>query len=346
MGDSAHVISPASGQPELLLVADLRSGGMDETEIRAHARGMVRVRRGAYAATTPDGAAGTHRARTVAVVRQHGGGVAASHMSAALIHGFPLAPEHLDLVHVTSVSVGPAVQLCDTAAVPLDASGRNRSAGGATGDVKPRVCRGGVRHGVHTHVSARPGAQVEYVDGLLVTNAVRTVIDCALVLPFTDAVVIADHALHAGLATSTDLSSALAAVGRRKGIGRARRVLASADAGAESPGETRLRLIVTDAGYAVESQVELRDPSGRLIARVDLRLRDHAVVLEFDGRVKYGLKGDVEKAHWDEKRRHDDVQNLGFVARRFRWEHLARPPAIVRVVDLAVERARRRGGVV
>lgn len=354
MGESAHVANPFVGHREPIVVEDLRDLGMDETEIRSTTRVLWRARRGAYVPDPPTGAVDQHRARTAAVLRQHSAGVAASHTSAALVHGFPLPVRHLDLVHVTAISGdGHSGSANDEAsrqasADPSGGSGRRRASYGDRVTGAPRVQplrrRGGVRHGVHTHVSTLPAEHVEIVEGLLVTDAIRTVIDCAMLLPFVDAVVLTDHALHFGLVTLGDLTAALTAAGRRKGVGRARRVLACADAGAESPGESRLRLIVTEAGYAVESQVELRDPHGRLVARVDLKLRDYPVVLEFDGRVKYGLDGDVEKAHWDEKRRHDDVENLGYVARRFRWENLGRPSSIVRVVDAAVERVRRRGG--
>lgn len=113
-----------------------------------------------------------------------------------------------------------------------------------------------------------------------------------------------------------------------------------ADAGAQSVAETRIRLILVQAGFEVESQVELLDPLGRLVARVDLKLRDAPVVVEFDGRAKYNLRGDPETAHWEDKIRHDRIVNLGYQVVRVWWNRLADPAGIVRDVESARARAR------
>jgi hypothetical protein len=164
------------------------------------------------------------------------------------------------------------------------------------------------------------------------TTAARTVVDCSLTLPFDAAVVIADQALNKGSTTLPQLEAILKSLGRRKGVGQARRVLAAADPGAGSPGETLLRIILTQAGIEVESQVELFDKLGQFLGRVDLVVKGFPVVIEFDGRAKYQLGGDIEQAHWEEKCRHDDLENAGYIVRRFRWEQFSRPQEILRIV--------------
>ena len=104
-------------------------------------------------------------------------------------------------------------------------------------------------------------------------------------------------------------------------------------------GESRTRLILVAAGFDVETQVELRDELGRFVARVDLKLRDAPVVIEFDGRAKYSLDGDAKGAHWRDKVRNDRIGNLGFERVRVWWNRLAQPAEIVRDVERARARA-------
>lgn len=69
-------------------------------------------------------------------------------------------------------------------------------------------------------------------------------------------------------------------------------------------------------------QVELRDASGHLVARVDLVVDD--VVLEFDGAVKYeGADGREELVR--EKAREDAIRALGYRVIRVTWRDLFRP---------------------
>ena len=72
-----------------------------------------------------------------------------------------------------------------------------------------------------------------------VTTPLRTVLDCARVLPADEALVLADSALRMGLVNERDLHQ-LAHSTRGPGSRRARRVLLAASGLAESPGEVRI----------------------------------------------------------------------------------------------------------
>ncbi|AEF41347.1 hypothetical protein [Hoyosella subflava] len=69
-----------------------------------------------------------------------------------------------------------------------------------------------------------------------------------------------------------------------KGIRKLRRVMELSDAGAESPRETLLRLLVLDAGLPRPvTQYVVRDRGGRFIGRADLASPEWKVALEYEG---------------------------------------------------------------
>ena len=140
------------------------------------------------------------------------------------------------------------------------------------------------------------------------TDPVTTVLDCARELDADWAVVVADAALHRQLVTLDDLRSAAAALRNLRGVGKARMLANRASAHAESPGESLARLRLVPLGYEPAEQVQLREVGGA--PRVDF-LIDDCLVAEFDGRAKYELSGDVPRAHWEEKQRHDRIVEAG-----------------------------------
>lgn len=143
-------------------------------------------------------------------------------------------------------------------------------------------------------ISARSGAKVRrallhpaelgWVRGFRVTSPLRTVLDLGSRFPLIESVSAVDMALHKGLVEETALASAVTAATGRKGSVQLRRVLALCDGSAESPMETRLRVLIELAGLPrPQSQLELFDAEGEFIARVDLCYPDHRLVIEFDG---------------------------------------------------------------
>lgn len=69
-----------------------------------------------------------------------------------------------------------------------------------------------------------------------------------------------------------------------RGLNRLIQVLDLVDGGAESPWETRTRLIVVRAGFPIpQTQLVVRNRFGDFVARLDMGWEDHKVGIEFDG---------------------------------------------------------------
>lgn len=140
------------------------------------------------------------------------------------------------------------------------------------------------RAGVKVRRAALPETDVVMRHGLPTTSAMRTARDLGSRRDLTEAVVAIDMALHARLVDMASLAGFVHMNPGTKGIRRLRRAVSLADAGAESPMETRLRLaLVADKLPRPCSQAQLKDRSGRTIARVDLYYPDLRLVIEYDG---------------------------------------------------------------
>ena len=110
---------------------------------------------------------------------------------------------------------------------------------------------------VGVHVTWRDLTPEEVEGG--VTAPLRTVLDCALTLPFDEALVVADAALRSGDVRPHELAEAVTAL---HGIGspQARRVAAAADGRAANAFESVLRAICLEVpGLSVTPQVALAD---------------------------------------------------------------------------------------
>lgn len=276
---------------------------------------LIRIRHGAYAdasrwqTLTP---AGRHLLLSRAVMQQYDDRVALSHASAHLLRGGPDWGLDLRNVNVTNLF------------------GR--------GD---RVQAGITHHRGSTRVT-----DVTRSNGHWITTPARTAVETAATSNPVPAVCVLDWALHQGLATREELAQ-YAAVYLREwpgSIGLTPAVDRS-DGRSESIGETRSRLVLVDNGFAPEPQWEVFHPSGRLAGRVDLLLRREGVMLEFDGRVKYGRLlepgqtiEDVIKA---ERAREVLLEELtGLRILRIIWSDLERPDRLAeRIHHVAAHRA-------
>jgi hypothetical protein len=155
---------------------------------------------------------------------------------------------------------------------------------------------------ISRHVPLPPATDVVVVDGLPVTSPSRTVWDCATTMRPLDALVIADAALAVGMDLA-ELTERAARSGGRRGVARARDVIALADGGSESPWETACRFALLRAGFPPpQTQVEVATRLGTFWA--DLGWAEWRVVIEYDGRSKYA-GGEDELMR--EKRRHDAI---------------------------------------
>ena len=165
-----------------------------------------------------------------------------------------------------------------------------------------------------------------------VTTRVRTVIDCALDLPFDEALAVADSALRSGLRRREVLDRA-AWLGPRQRA-RVSRVVGAADARAANPFESVLRAIALGVeGLSVEPQLRIRDADFRV--RVDLADAELMLVLEADSHEFHSARRAFDR----DCRRYDELTVRGWLVLRFSWEQVMFDPVwvasvLVRVVAL------------
>lgn len=287
----------------------LLASGWSDDEVRRLLRvgELSPVRRGAYVVgALPQDPARRHRLEITAALDALSPDAVVSHVSAAVLHGLPLWGVPLGRVHVT----------------------RNRATGGRRG------------RRVHVHTAPLTPGGLALVDGVPVTGVARTVADIARTVPFEQAVVVADAALAMDLASGEELAEAVLQATGWPGSPAARRAIAFADAGAQSPGESRSRVAMAAAGLPTPVlQWEVLD-RGRSLGFADFGWPRLRTVGEFDGRIKYGrlLRPDQSPgdAVFAEKRREDRMRDTDLGMARWTWDELG--PAFGAVAD----RIRRR----
>jgi hypothetical protein len=228
------------------------------------------------------------------VCGQSGRDGAASHQTAALIHGMSLlnAPDP-DVVCLTR---------------------------------PPGRYRGGGVPGVFFRSAALPPAHVASRYGVKLTNGARTVVDLARSLPYLDGVIITDSALHERITTKSELHQMLADCAGWPGIGEARRVVDFSNERAESVLESASRVIFAQAGLRPPRlQSDIVDDAFRFIGRVDFLWDEHRTIVEADGMAKYQ---DPDRAR-AEIRRDIRLREAGYKVVHFTWEELFNDPARV-----------------
>jgi hypothetical protein len=120
--------------------------------------------------------------------------------------------------------------------------------------------------------------------GITVTTPERTAFDLGRRASRTAALIALDAMLHRRV---VKLDAVLAMAQERPrwpGVPSLRHVLTLAEPLAESPMETRLRLLLLDAGLPpAVPQHEVRDRTGRLLGRVDLAWPHLKLAVEYEG---------------------------------------------------------------
>lgn len=297
----------ARGQGGVFTWQDVKACLLGEAEVRSAIRHghAVRVRRDAYVLADLWRSARPSEQlalRTRAVLRTRPGDLA-SHQSALALHGLPLWGSPTDVV-----------------------------------DLLSHVTRTRTASGVRTN----PGPVVEAVDvgGCNAVDIGTAVAQVAARDGLVPALVPLDRALHERMCrlSQVDAAGEVLALGP---LGRTRiaAVVSRADKDCESVGETRTRVVLQDLGYAPRSQVRLYDVDG-FIGRVDFLVED-AVVLEFDGLVKYeGANG--RQALAAEKRREERLTATGCIVIRLVWSDLDHPERIRAMIESARRRIARR----
>jgi hypothetical protein len=122
------------------------------------------------------------------------------------------------------------------------------------------------------------------IDGMRVTTPARTALDLACRYPVDTAVAAIDALARATNLKTADAELLAERYRGRHGIRRARVALDLVDAGAESPRETWLRLLLIRAGFPrPQTQIPVCNEWGVLIAEVDMGWEEIKVAAEYEG---------------------------------------------------------------
>jgi hypothetical protein len=120
--------------------------------------------------------------------------------------------------------------------------------------------------------------------GVPVTTPARTAFDLGRRYGRTLAVIRVDALLQATTLEVTDVVALIDRNRGARGISQLRRVVTLADGGAESPQETRTRLVLTDVGLRPQrTQVEVFNRFGEHVRRIDMGWPQWQVGVEYDG---------------------------------------------------------------
>jgi hypothetical protein len=154
------------------------------------------------------------------------------------------------------------------------------------------------RRGVIVHTTPLHRGDVTALGDLPVTSPMRTAWDVALWSDQVTAVAIIDGLLAGGLVDAATLIARARRLQGERGSRRAAEAFALADAGAQSPQESRVRVRLVLAGLpAPVTQHPIRLPSG-VTVHPDLAWPEFRVAVEYDGQ----WHADPDRLHADRRR--------------------------------------------
>jgi very-short-patch-repair endonuclease len=126
--------------------------------------------------------------------------------------------------------------------------------------------------------------EIQMVAEMRVTTPARTALDLARRYPVGKAVAAIDSLARATHLNVADVQLLAERYQGSRGIRRARYALSLADAGAESPRETWLRLLLVRAGFPrPRTQIPVYDEYGQIVAVLDMGWEDIKLAVEYDG---------------------------------------------------------------
>ncbi|MCV7282419.1 hypothetical protein H7J88_22560 [Mycolicibacterium flavescens] len=151
--------------------------------------------------------------------------------------------------------------------------------------------------------------EIRTVGGIVVTTPARTALDLACGYPMDPAIEAIDALANATELKPADVELLAQRYPGRRGIRTARDVLALVDGGAESPRETRLRLLLIRAGYPPPTtQIPIFNEFGVLVAVADMGWEELKIAADYEGshhRTPRHFNTDL--------RRHDEATDLGWI---------------------------------
>lgn len=132
--------------------------------------------------------------------------------------------------------------------------------------------------------SPLPAYDVTEWAGVPLTSADRTAFDLARRLSWVEGIVALDAMLAAKLITKAGLAAFAKTRPGWPGVGKLLKVLVLSDAGAASPQESRLRVLLMRGGLPRPvTQHAVRNVAGTFVGRLDLAYPEHRVGIEYEG---------------------------------------------------------------
>lgn len=212
--------------------------------------------------------------------------------------------------------------------------------------ILPRRSAHRQRIGVRRHWWDLGPDDIEEIEGLRVTTAVRTAADLVPRLDRRRALAVLDSALHQGSLDGDALAAARGVARGRHHVASDSDVWALADARAQSPLESRCRLDCVDAGLAPdELQVRLVDPETGEVWFGDMGWRwkpGRWLIAECDGAEVHSraVGGGPDPLFADRARQNGIVIGAGADVLRFTWRDHTRG-VVASTVRAALQRAAR-----
>jgi hypothetical protein len=190
-------------------------------------------------------------------------------------------------------------------------------------------------HGIVVRSGVIADDEILTVGEIACTTAARTAYDLGRrLVPLERAVVGIDALLKATRVPASAVGAIASRYPGARGIRHLREALDLVDAGAESPQETRLRLLLVLSGLPQPvTQIAVRDQYGRIVRRIDMGWPQWMVGVEYDGEQHFtdpdAYAGDIERLEF--------LASRGWTIVRVSSRHLrCRPRAVVIRVSRAL----------
>jgi hypothetical protein len=167
--------------------------------------------------------------------------------------------------------------------------------------------------GIQLHRDVVEADEIEMIGGVVVTSPIRTALDLGCWYPKMTAVAGIDALAGASEIKAADVELLARRYSGRRGIARARRAIELFDAGAQSPKESWLRVVLIEAGLPrPQTQIAVRDEFGSAVAYLDMGWENVKVAVEYDGEQH---RTDRRQYAWD-VRRLEMLQRRGWIVVR------------------------------
>jgi very-short-patch-repair endonuclease len=183
------------------------------------------------------------------------------------------------------------------------------------------------------HWSPYRAEEMTEIGGLSVSSPERTLADILLSWSRVEAIAVVDAALHQGQVL--DLERVRSMMVGRLGARRLGSWWLAVDGRSESALETRLRLLLSDAGLPPEEiQYRVRDTYGSVFARLDLAWPSRQLCVEADGAGVHSQPTALLR----DRRRQNALISAGWTVLRFTWaDVISAPRSVTSAVRYALD---------